>query len=260
MDTEEFRQILRQRRRERGLSLRKLQILTSYDYSYLGQIERGEKPGSADVARRCDTALGLDGELIKIYCRSSEPGPQRPGEEDSMRRRTAIKVLATAPLAFASDPDDSLEAETNRVERLAEIYRHLYHSAGDPHDLLGLARDHLDSNRDLLLRLSEGRLKQRVLRNQSEIATLAGRLTCFDLHDPTQARGFYGLAYEAAAQADDDALAAAAAGHLAFVPAREGNPSAALDYLEAATAHASRTGIPSIRSWTQPWSRSSSPP
>lgn len=47
----------------------------------------------------------------------------------------------------------------------------------------------------------------------------------------------------------DDLLAAAALGHLAFLPAAEGNPSAAVDYLGGATRHADRAGVPLVQSW-----------
>ncbi len=42
---------------------------------------------------------------------------------------------------------------------------------------------------------------------------------------------------------------AAALGHLAFLPAAEGNPSAAVDYLGGAAHHAKRSGVPLIQSW-----------
>lgn len=251
MDGETFGQALRRLRQERRLSLRKLQILTRYDFTYLGQVERGEKPGSADLATTCDRALGLDGQLIETYRRCSAPQRRLAREEDEdMRRRTAIKALAVTPLAFVGAAGHGgLEGQTVRLERNAEIYRHLYHGAGAPRDLLGLVLDHLDSTVDLLRQLSDGSLKRRVLRNRSEVGTLAGRLAFFDLHQSTQARGFYGLAHEAATQAADDQLAAAALGHLAFVPAREGNTAAAVDYLAGAATHAARAGAPILRSW-----------
>jgi tetratricopeptide (TPR) repeat protein len=141
------------------------------------------------------------------------------------------------------------ELQVARLERNAEIYRHLYHGASDPGDLLSLARDHLDAAVDVMRQLPDGPLKRRVLRTRSEVATLAGRLTFFDLRKPTRARGYYGLAHESATQADDDLLAAAALGHLAFLPAAEGNASAAVDYLAGAATHARRAGVPLVQSW-----------
>lgn len=250
MSAETLGQALRRLRMERRLSLRKLQILTRYDYSYLGQVERGEKAGSLEVAKGCDAALGLAGELVAIYRQCLESAARSSKREDDMRRRPVIKLLAAAPLIFKAEFAGGPESQATGLERHAEIYRHLYHGAGDPLDLLGLTRDHLDGSADVLRGLSGGPLKQRVLRSRSEVAMLAGRLAFSDLHDATQARGFYGLAYEAATQAGDDALAAVAIGHLAFLPAREGNTAAAVDYLGGAVAHARRTGAPAINSWT----------
>ena len=249
MSGETFGQALRRLRQEHGLSLRRLQALARYDFTYLGQVERGEKPGSIELAITCDRALGLAGELIEIYRRSSTAPARFTDEEDDMHRRAAMKALASTPLVFAVGAGGHVEAEIARLERNSEIYRHLYHGANSPADLLGLVRDHLDTTVDLLRRLPDGPSRIRVLRNRSEIGTLAGRLAFFDLDNSTQARGFYGLAHEAATQADDHALAAAALGHLAFVPAREGNIAAAVDYLCGAADHARRTDAAALRSW-----------
>ena len=99
MSGETFGEALRSARQQRRLSLRKLQVLTRYDFTYLGQVERGEKPGSAELAAVCDRTLGMDGHLVETYRRASVP-PTRPGQqEDEMRRRTAIKAMAVSPLA-----------------------------------------------------------------------------------------------------------------------------------------------------------------
>jgi hypothetical protein len=157
--------------------------------------------------------------------------------------------MAASPLALVDHDARGPEPRVARLERNAEVYRHLYHGAGDPRDLLTLASDHLDAAVDLMRELADGALKRRVLRSRSEVATLAGRLAFFDLRCPTDARGYYGLAHEAATQADDDLLAAAALGHLAFLPAAEGNVSAAVDYLGGAAQHARRAGVPVVQSW-----------
>ena len=63
------------------------------------------------------------------------------------------------------------------------------------------------------------------------MATLAGRLTFFDLNDTMGARGYYNLALESAREAGDHHQAAAALGHIAFIPAADNGYVAALDYL-----------------------------
>ena len=250
MSGETFGQVLRDSRRQRGLSLRKMQLLTSYDFTYLGQVERGEKNGSVELAAVCDRALGMDGTLVEKYRRALAPPTRPAAQEDEMRRRTAIKAMAASPLAFVDhDQGGGSQPRVQRLEQQAEIYRHLYHGASTPGDLLTLARDHLDDAAHLMRDLSDGELKRRVLRTRSEVATLAGRLTFFDLRRPTEARGYYGLAHESATQAGDDLLAAAALGHLAFLPAAEGNASAAVDYLGGAAQHARRTRVPLVQSW-----------
>ncbi len=163
MSGETFGQKLRDARRRRGLSLRKMQLVTSYDFTYLGQVERGEKNGSAELAAVCDRALGMDGALVEKYRRASAP-PTRPApQEDEMRRRTAIKAAAATPLAFV-DPDQRAgqEPRVARLEQQAEIYRHLYHGASTPADLLALVRDHLDDAVHLMRHLPDGDLKRRV--------------------------------------------------------------------------------------------------
>lgn len=260
MDGETFGQTLRRLRRERGLSLRNLQALARYDFTYLGQVERGEKPGSLDLATTCDRSLGLNGQLVALYRRSNNPVSGPTDVEDNMRRREALKTIVVAPLsvtplaafslpgtaeAASSAPNELIRS----LESQAEFYRGLYHTAASPTDLLRMVCDHLNRSVELLRSglPTSGRI--RVLRNRSEIGTLAGRLAFFDLHDTVAARGYYGMAYEAASQASDNALAAAALGHLAFVPAGEGNPAAALDYLSGAVDHADRTDNPILLSW-----------
>ncbi|MGK5628749.1 nSTAND1 domain-containing NTPase, partial [Streptomyces sp. URMC 123] len=57
---------LRRLRRERGVSLAGLARLVHYSKGYLSKIENGEKPPTADVARRCDDALAADGALRRL--------------------------------------------------------------------------------------------------------------------------------------------------------------------------------------------------
>jgi DNA-binding XRE family transcriptional regulator len=57
---------LRRRRVAAGLSLGGLAQRVHYSKSYLSKIERGRKPASIDLARRCDAALGANGALISL--------------------------------------------------------------------------------------------------------------------------------------------------------------------------------------------------
>ncbi|TCC46525.1 XRE family transcriptional regulator [Kribbella capetownensis] len=65
-----FGRELRQCRQAAGLSLRQLAARVGYDHSYLSQVERGRRPGSADLARLCDRELGTGGRLTRTYLRA----------------------------------------------------------------------------------------------------------------------------------------------------------------------------------------------
>ncbi|MGZ0151797.1 helix-turn-helix domain-containing protein [Kribbella sp. WER1] len=62
-----FGSLLRQCRQTAGLSLRQLAAQVGYDHSYLSQVERGQRPGSADLARLCDKELGTAGQLTATF-------------------------------------------------------------------------------------------------------------------------------------------------------------------------------------------------
>ena len=54
------------------MSLRRLSQLTFFDFGYLGQIERGERTGSAKVAAKCDAALQAGGALSDLFAREAD--------------------------------------------------------------------------------------------------------------------------------------------------------------------------------------------
>jgi hypothetical protein len=83
-----------------------------------------------------------------------------------------------------------------------------------------------------LVKQCPGATQQRVLRNHSQVALLAGRLAFFDLRDPMSARACYGAALDSSREANDPHLAAATLGHLSFIPAASGGFNAATDLLE----------------------------
>ena len=58
---------LRHSRQAVGLSLRQLATRVGYDHSYLSQVERGQRPGSAGLARLCDRELGTGDELTTTF-------------------------------------------------------------------------------------------------------------------------------------------------------------------------------------------------
>ncbi|WP_405061161.1 helix-turn-helix transcriptional regulator [Kribbella sp. NBC_01505] len=103
---------LRQCRQAAGLSLRQLAGRLGYDHSYLSQIERGQRQGSDDLARRCDGELGTGDRLAETYRRTpakarTVAATTRPDSLD-----TAWAQLASAlPGAFAITGPESDESE-----------------------------------------------------------------------------------------------------------------------------------------------------
>lgn len=70
---------LRRCRQAAALSLRQLAARVGYDHSYLSQVERGQRPGSAHLARLCDSAIGTGSALTDLYARATSiRRPARP--------------------------------------------------------------------------------------------------------------------------------------------------------------------------------------
>jgi transcriptional regulator with XRE-family HTH domain len=89
---------LRECRQAVGLSLRQLATRVGYDHSYLSQVERGQRPGSADLARLCDRELDTGNELTSTF-EQRRRSTSSPGDP----------VRSAEPLD-ACGPADALEA------------------------------------------------------------------------------------------------------------------------------------------------------
>lgn len=77
----EFGVQLRRSRQAAALSLRQLATRVGYDHSYLSQVERGRRPGSAHLASLCDRELGTSPALSTAYEQAHRPlPPQAAGE------------------------------------------------------------------------------------------------------------------------------------------------------------------------------------
>ncbi|MEU9027225.1 helix-turn-helix domain-containing protein [Streptomyces sp. NPDC048383] len=76
----DFGAALRRIRTERGLSLSGLARLMHYSKGYLSKIENGTKPPTADLAQRCDEALGAGGALARLVP-DPVPPARRPEAE-----------------------------------------------------------------------------------------------------------------------------------------------------------------------------------
>ncbi|HEV7899249.1 MAG TPA: helix-turn-helix transcriptional regulator, partial [Planosporangium sp.] len=64
---ETFGQAVRRMRKQRGLSLRAFARQVKFVYTYVGQIERGEKIGSNAFASHSDRVLEAGGALVRLY-------------------------------------------------------------------------------------------------------------------------------------------------------------------------------------------------
>jgi hypothetical protein len=82
---------LRHYRQAAALSLRQLGAKVGYDHSYLSQVERGQRPGSTQLARLCDRALGTGSALVTAY-------------EQARRTTAAAMALHNPALVPAASP------------------------------------------------------------------------------------------------------------------------------------------------------------
>ncbi|WUJ71902.1 helix-turn-helix transcriptional regulator [Kribbella soli] len=91
---------LRQSRQAVGLSLRQLAARVGYDHSYLSQVERGQRPGSADLARLCDRELGTGDQLTVTFerrpSRTARPGQTADPLEPAWQRPATAGVADQA--------------------------------------------------------------------------------------------------------------------------------------------------------------------
>ncbi|MEV4234040.1 XRE family transcriptional regulator [Nocardia sp. NPDC049737] len=122
-------------------------------------------------------------------------------------------------------------------------HRHMYWSISAAR-LHRLVAEHAQLGIDLLPQVP-GAAKEVLARAVSESNLLAGRLEFFDLQQPESAHTSLVLALQAAHEASDSLLGAAALAHMAFAPAFSGEPARAeeaRERLRAARAFARRGG------------------
>lgn len=176
-------------------------------------------------------------------------------KDEIMRRRSFLKLVSLAPAIGLSEgrSTDSGVAPPSAstlsdLDELAGRYQVLYHSVA-PAVLLTPVVAHLNTVGDLLREVRGPNMRHKLLANRARVATLAGRLAFFDLQDPMAARGYYNLALEAARESSDHHQAAAALGHIAFIPAAEHSYSAAVDYLQGANRQLQRRPHSQLSSW-----------
>ena len=177
-------------------------------------------------------------------------------KDELMQRRALLKLMGLAATAgmvpIAGDKPTQVSKATPEsvqdLDHLSDRYQALYHSTA-PAVLMTPVIAHLGTLRDFIRQGPPAALRRKLFANTARVATLAGRLAFFDLRDTLTARGYYNLALESAREAGDHLQAAAALGHVAFIPAADFSYSAALDYLRAAAHQVGKHPDGRIVSW-----------
>jgi transcriptional regulator with XRE-family HTH domain len=173
-------------------------------------------------------------------------------EAETLRRRSLLKLVTLAPaLAMVGQQDRGRRPGVETAASLANLadgYQRLYHVTA-PTLLITPVVAHLDVTRELLREANSACLRRSLLRNQAQVALLAGRISFFDLNDAIAARGYYGLAFESSVESGAHHLATSALGHTAFISAADGRVGTAIQYLEQATAVLDRDPHHRLSSW-----------
>lgn len=171
---------------------------------------------------------------------------------EALQRRSLLKLVTLAPalaLVGAQEPARRPNAEiAASLSNLADGYQRMYHVTA-PNLLLTPVVAHLEVTRELLRDAGSTCLRRSLLRNQAQVALLAGRISFFDLNDPIAARGYYGLVIESSIESGAHHLATSALGHSAFISAAEGRVAAAVQYLDQAGAMLLREPHHRLSSW-----------
>ncbi|HEX2300445.1 MAG TPA: helix-turn-helix transcriptional regulator [Pseudonocardiaceae bacterium] len=217
----------------------------------------GLKSSPAPVAAR-EVSPGGDESLVGLVDRAAQildqlgaagtalaPHMLHTWKDAATTRRTMLGLLDPA----ATDPEGRARAVTATIaelEQLAERYDALYETA-DPPTLMTPVAAHLRMTAAALGCGSEPGERRRLLRNQAQVAILAGRLAVDDLDNPMAGRAYVTLACDSAREAEDPHLIAAAHGHAARFAAAEGMTTTALEHLTKATDCARSS--PALVSW-----------
>jgi transcriptional regulator with XRE-family HTH domain len=88
---------LRRSRQAAALSLRQLATRVGYDHSYLSQVERGRRPGSADLAVRCDRELGTSPALATAYQQTRPPAAPAVAAAAGPRPEVPVAGRSSSP-------------------------------------------------------------------------------------------------------------------------------------------------------------------
>lgn len=107
---EDVGQALRLAMQAAGFSITQLARLVKFSESHLRSVENGNRKITGDVVEAYDEALGMGGILVDLYA---------TGQDDDLRRRTALSLLGTVTAIGMSAPQ--LIAESLRESILSAV-------------------------------------------------------------------------------------------------------------------------------------------
>lgn len=221
-----------------------------FDAAMISKWERGVKGVSPRNRRHIAEFFGIKPDQLVTAARLDLVSSQRDADVEALQRTADGLIVASVPeaaphLTVVRDfpaAEDLLHALDATTGYLAAIY-----PWAPARGLLAQVTGHLEAMESTARRLT-GTAQRRAVAGVSEVALLAGQLEVHDLDRPVRARGYFIIALEAAREAGDDALTAAALGHVSVIPARELRYRAATAALQEAQACV-RSGHPLIRAW-----------
>jgi transcriptional regulator with XRE-family HTH domain len=252
MGSESFGQVLRRLRHERGLSLRRLAGMISFDYTYLSKVEIGQQPGSLDLAQACDHALDAGGQLVARYTANPEP-------EDlaSMLRRTllagSVGLWTAEPLGAAAVTGSTRLVGTDTaadLKAIAAAYRRSYRMVPAA-QLLSAAHAHLELAVSLRPAQQPDGVRLELVSVIGEMAALAAAVSLLDLGKPEACGSYLNVAWQAARAIGSAELQSVVLGcrsfAVAYGPGRDHRQG--LEFAEIACEIAATGACPETRGW-----------
>lgn len=253
---------------DRGVSVRELSRRTFYDKAHLSRVLNGQKPASAELARRLDDELCADGALIAAAVargglppaglRSESWGRRDAAEVSAMLTAATIDSANTIRLAhqwLITDPPQLVDIAAGRrvgtnmaaklEQRVIQLRRLDDYLGGG--DLAALVQNELTATIRLLTEASYVEsVGRRLLVVVGELAQLAG-WTLSDAGRHQAAARAYLAGVHAAHAAGDVPLAANLLSSLSYQVANVGKPGDAVLLARSAYQGARQTATPRTR-------------
>lgn len=227
-----YGELLRQARKQRGLSLAELATATYTSRGHIANLESGRRLASGEIAMATDIALDCDGILV-----AAQVAEERERQQQATTRRTlAASLAASRELAGLADLDiDALQdgVEETAIDYLAESPGPMLHRAHAMRaDIVDRLRDHRHSPTE-----------------RSDLLVAAGRLSgvlayaALDLGDDAAALEHTYAASRCASSARDTELLLWTRGTQSLIARFQGDYGRALAFVDDGLQYAS-PGVP----------------